>query len=74
MPIIAPKLRDVEKLTPLQNYMMDIMTCGPNLAGLPHMSINAGESNGLPVGLLMVGNHMDEEKLIQLGSFLEENK
>ncbi|MEM4271945.1 MAG: amidase family protein, partial [Candidatus Pacearchaeota archaeon] len=39
-PIIAPKIKDVEKLTPLQNYMLDILTVGPNICGLPHLSVN----------------------------------
>src|SRR3989344_8015457 len=42
MPVIAPKFSDIKKLTPLENYMMDILTVGPNLAGLPHISCNAG--------------------------------
>mgnify|MGYP001584701014 CR=1 FL=1 len=32
MPVIAPKFNEAEKLTPLQNYMMDILTVGANLA------------------------------------------
>jgi aspartyl-tRNA(Asn)/glutamyl-tRNA(Gln) amidotransferase subunit A len=71
MPIVAPKFSELEKLTPLQNYMMDIMTVGPNLAGLPHLSCPVGFSNKLPVGMLLIGNHLEEGKLIQVGSLLE---
>jgi len=67
MPVIAPKIKDVEKLTPLQNYMMDILTVGPNLAGLPHISIPAGFVKGMPVGLMLIGNHFDEGKILQVG-------
>jgi len=71
MPVLPPKFTEIEKLTPLQNYMMDIMTGGPNLAGLPHMSVNAGFVNGLPVGMLLTADHMKERRLFQLGGALE---
>ena len=67
MPIVAPKILDIEKLTPLQNYMMDIMTAGPNLAGLPHISVPAGFIDNLPVGLMLIADHLEEGKLIQVG-------
>jgi len=68
MPIAAPKFSEIEKLTPLQNYMMDIMTVSPNLAGLPHLNVPAGFVDKLPVGMLMTADHLQESKLIQLGS------
>src|SRR3989338_685700 len=36
MPILPPTFKEIHQLTPLQNYMMDVLTVGPNLAGLPH--------------------------------------
>lgn len=71
MPFIAPKIKDVAELTTLQNYMADIMTVGPNLAGLPHLSVNAGKVNDMPVGMMFIGDHLQEKKIIQLGSALE---
>ena len=62
MPIVAPKFSDIEKLTPVQNYMMDIMTVSPNLAGLPHLNVPVGESNGLPVGMMLTADHLQEGK------------
>src|SRR3989338_5706023 len=70
-PILPPKFSEIEKLTPLQNYMMDIMLVGPNLAGLPHLNVPVGIRKGLPVGMLLVGNHLEEGKLIQMGSVFE---
>ena len=70
--ILPPKLSEIEKLSPLQQYMADIITAGPNLAGLPHMSVNAGFSNGLPVGVMLTADHLNEGKLVQIGSALEE--
>ena len=71
MPILPPKIDEVKKLTPLQNYMMDIMTVGPNIAGIPHMSVNIRMEKGLPVGMMMTADHLQEGKLIQLGKEFE---
>ena len=72
MPVVAPKFEEITKLTPLQNYMMDIMTVGPNLAGLPHMTIPIGTNNdNMPIGLMMIADHLKEENLIQFGSKLK---
>ncbi len=71
MPIVAPKFSEIEKLTPLENYMMDTLTVGPNLAGLPHLSLNAGFKSKLPVGIMLTANHLEEEKLRTLGEEIE---
>ena len=71
MPITAPKFSEIEKLTPLQNYMMDVMTVSPNLAGLPHLNVPVAEANGLPVGMMLTADHLQEGKLIQLGSVFD---
>ncbi len=71
MPMIAPKFSDILKLTPLQNYMMDILTVGPNLAGLPHISIPCGFEKNMPIGLMLIANHFDEGKLIQTADAYE---
>jgi aspartyl-tRNA(Asn)/glutamyl-tRNA(Gln) amidotransferase subunit A len=65
------KYEEIEKLTALQNYMMDIMTVGPNLAGIPHLNVPVGLENGLPVGLMVMGDHLAEGKLMQIGKALE---
>ena len=52
MPMTAPKISEIEKLTPLQNYKMDQLTVGPNLAGLPHITIPVGEE--LPPGIMFI--------------------
>lgn len=71
MPIISPKFSEIEKLTPLENYMMDIMTVSPNLAGLPHLNVPVGNSKGMPVGMLLSADHFNEKVLFQLGANLE---
>ncbi len=66
MPIVAPTFDEIKKLTPLQNYLMDILTVSPNLAGLPHITIPCGQHNNLPIGLMITGPHFAEQKIIQV--------
>jgi len=51
---------------PVTMYLSDIYTIAVNLAGLPGMSIPAGFSGGMPVGLQLIGNHFDEPRLLNL--------
>ena len=52
---------------PVAMYLQDIYTIATNLAGLPGMSIPAGFSNGLPVGLQIIGNYFDEARMLSVG-------
>ncbi len=72
-PILPPSFAHLKKLTPLQHYMLDILTVGPNLAGLPHLNVPVGMHNGLPVGALLMGTHCAESTLVQAGACLEKN-
>jgi len=71
MPIVAPTFDEIKRLTPLQSYMLDILTVGPNLAGMPHLSLPCGTVKGLPAGMLLIANQWEEKKIIQLGDFYE---
>jgi len=51
---------------PVRMYLGDIYTLSLNLAGLPGMSIPAGFSAGLPVGLQLIGNYWDEARLLTI--------
>ncbi|NVK41485.1 MAG: Asp-tRNA(Asn)/Glu-tRNA(Gln) amidotransferase subunit GatA [Oceanospirillaceae bacterium] len=62
-----PAFRLGEKTSdPVQMYMEDIYTLALNLAGLPGMSIPCGQSNGLPVGLQIIGDYFSEAKLLNV--------
>jgi len=51
---------------PVTMYLSDIYTIAANLAGLPGMSIPAGFSNNMPVGLQLIGNYFEESKLLNV--------
>ena len=58
---------------PLSMYLNDVFTVTGNLAGLPGMSVPAGlSSEGLPLGLQIVGKPFDEETVLKLGGVIEE--
>ncbi len=51
---------------PVSMYLQDIYTLALNLAGLPGMSIPAGFSQGLPVGMQLIGNYFEEPRLLNV--------
>ena len=51
---------------PVSMYLQDIYTLALNLAGLPGMSIPAGFSQQLPVGMQLIGNYFDESRLLNV--------
>ncbi|SHE50689.1 aspartyl/glutamyl-tRNA(Asn/Gln) amidotransferase subunit A [Thermoanaerobacter uzonensis DSM 18761] len=60
---------------PLAMYLADIYTVSVNIAGLPGISIPCGLSDGLPVGLQIIGRHFDEGKILNVAyAFEQANK
>ena len=56
-----------EKISdPIQMYLNDVFTVATSLAGLPGVSVPAGLVDGLPVGLQIIGQAFQEEKLLQV--------
>ncbi len=63
-PTVAWKLGEKSD-DPLANYLADIFTLPGSLAGLPGMSHPAGfGAHGMPVGLQLIGNYMQEARLL----------
>ena len=57
---------------PIAMYLNDVFTVPASLAGLPAMSVPAGlSSDGLPLGLQLIGRPFDEETVLRAGGFLE---
>lgn len=62
-----------EKITdPTQRYLADIFTVTANLAGLPALSIPAGFSAGLPIGIQLMGQHFSENILLRLAHYYQQ--
>ncbi|MBA4418083.1 MAG: Asp-tRNA(Asn)/Glu-tRNA(Gln) amidotransferase GatCAB subunit A [Syntrophus sp. (in: bacteria)] len=60
---------------PLQMYLSDIFTIPVNLAGLPGMSVPCGfDRAGLPIGLQIIGQPLDEARMLQAAFVLESEK
>ena len=58
---------------PLKMYLSDIFTLSANLAGIPGMSIPCGFSTqGLPIGLQIMGEHFNEEKMVKVAYNFEQ--
>jgi len=47
-------------------YLQDIFTIACNLAGLPAASIPVGFVDGLPVGMQLIGNYLDEATILRV--------
>ena len=56
---------------PLAMYLSDLLTIPSCMAGLPGLSIPCGLSDGLPVGLQLVGPQFSENTLFAIGHALE---
>ena len=53
-------------------YACDLFTLPGNLAGLPGLSLPCGLSEGLPVGLQLLGPAFSENRLLAAGHALEQ--
>jgi aspartyl-tRNA(Asn)/glutamyl-tRNA(Gln) amidotransferase subunit A len=47
-------------------YIADLCTIPANMAGLPGLSVPCGYSNGLPVGMQLVGKAFDEATILKV--------
>jgi len=69
----TPAFKIGEKTSdPLTMYANDILTIPVNLAGVPGISIPCGFSNGLPLGLQIIGKHFDESKIYRVAHAFEQ--
>ena len=66
---IAEKTND-----PISMYLNDIFTVPVNLAGIPAISIPAGQDKkGYPLGLQLISNTLDEQKILNIAFAMEKN-
>lgn len=57
---------------PIAMYLADILTVPVNLAGVPAISIPCGFSEGMPVGLQLIGDHFDEQTIYRAAYAFEQ--
>ena len=51
---------------PLEMYLADICTVSINIGGVPAISLPCGvDSNGMPIGCQLIGNHFEEDKILR---------
>jgi aspartyl-tRNA(Asn)/glutamyl-tRNA(Gln) amidotransferase subunit A len=69
-PVVAYPLND--KMDPLSVYMLDVTTIPVNMAGLPGISIPCGFADGMPVGMQLIGNVLDEATILRAAYTFEQ--
>jgi len=72
MPTPAFKLGEKVE-DPLALYLADVNTVPINLAGVPSISLPCGFTNGLPIGLQIIGKHFDEATVLRAAYSFEQN-
>jgi aspartyl-tRNA(Asn)/glutamyl-tRNA(Gln) amidotransferase subunit A len=53
---------------PLEMYLSDIYVVATNPAGVPALALPAGFSKEMPVGMQLIGKHLDEQTLFQVAN------
>ena len=64
-PSVAFKLGE-KTADPVQMYLNDVLTMPANIAGIPGISVPCGLSDGLPVGLQVMGKPLGEETILRV--------
>jgi aspartyl-tRNA(Asn)/glutamyl-tRNA(Gln) amidotransferase subunit A len=72
-PSAAFGLEAMALASPIEMYLNDVFTVTVNMAGLPGISVPAGRtSDGLPLGLQLIGRPFDEEMLFRAAAVIED--
>ena len=72
-PSAAFGLGEKGKADPVEMYLNDVFTVTVNMAGLPGIALPAGlDSQGLPLGLQLIGRPFDEETLFSAAAVIEQ--
>ena len=66
------RFRLKEKTDPLSMYLADILTVPANLAGIPSISVPCGKSEGMPVGLQIMGRMFEDERVVDVAYAYEQ--
>ncbi|MEA3449540.1 MAG: Asp-tRNA(Asn)/Glu-tRNA(Gln) amidotransferase subunit GatA [Patescibacteria group bacterium] len=71
-PHIAFKIGE-QSDNPLSMYLEDVFMVGASLAGLSAISIPAGFSRNMPVGMHLIGPRLGEGKIFQVANIFQQN-
>jgi aspartyl-tRNA(Asn)/glutamyl-tRNA(Gln) amidotransferase subunit A len=69
-PTVAFKIGEISD--PYQMYLQDVFTIPANLAGICGVSIPGGFSEGLPIGLQLLGNIFKEDSILRVADAFEQ--
>lgn len=73
-PTPALSFADMANMDPVSTYLGDVFTTPSSLAGVPSMALPVGmSSNGLPIGLQIIGKHFDENTVFQVADVMEKS-
>lgn len=76
-PTLPPTLDEVQKQSPVEGYMNDVLTVPASLAGLPALSVpvaleDGAEAGGVStVGMQVIGQFGDDELVLDVGEMIE---
>ena len=65
--------KNEKKDNPLEMYLSDIYTIPISLSGLPAMNIPIGQVDGLPIGMQICSNYLEENIIFLLSHYLEKH-
>jgi len=72
-PYVAPEIGSKSD-NPMEMYLMDVCTVTLNILGVPGMSIPCGvNSEGMPIGMQIIGKHFGEETIFRAAYTYEQN-
>ena len=67
-----PAFRIGELVDPLSQYLADVNTVPINLAGVPSVSVPCGSTDGLPIGMQIIGRYFDEPRILGVAAAVEQ--
>lgn len=68
LPILTPKISEVEKLTPVQNYAMDVFTIPPSIGGFPHITFPYQYVDSMPIGAQLTSEQANDYAVIDFAA------
>ena len=69
-----PAFRIGELVDPLSQYLADVNTVPINLAGVPSVSVPCGSTDGLPIGMQIIGRYFDEPRILGVAAAVERSQ